>query len=80
MTSKRHIRSRRIDIRTKLELFVTNEEVDHPTSNSRKYTFYDGNTEIHYKEFTTTKETNNVPIPNVVVSKLYQQIYTASLN
>jgi enhancer of polycomb-like protein len=78
MMSERGIRSRRIDIRTKLECFVASEEVDHPALNSRKYTFYDGNTEIQYKELSTTKTTSSVPIPDVVESKLYQQIYTAS--
>jgi len=78
MMSERGIRSRRIDIRTKLECFGTSEEVDHPALNSRKYTFYDGNTEIQYKELSTTKTTSSVPIPDVVESKLYQQIYTAS--
>lgn len=76
--SERAIRSRRIDIRTKLGRFVANEEVDHPTLNSRKYTFYDGNTEIQYRDLNTTKKTSNVPIPSVVVSELYQKIYTAS--
>lgn len=79
MMSERGIRSRRIDIRTKLECFVSSEEVDHhPALNSRKCTFYDGNTEIQYKELTSTKTTSDVPIPDVVESKLYEQIYTAS--